>query len=74
MNYFKELIFYFRLKRAIKTADFLSRTRKRKYIVFKLNEKPFVASKKKLKLLILQKKFKNGVTIQEIENNALYIV
>lgn len=73
MNYFKELIFNFRLKRAIKKADFLSKTRKKKHIVFKLNEKPFVCSKQRIKLAIRQHKLKQHTTIQEIEKNALYI-
>ena len=68
-----KLLFNYRLKKAVKKADEFANLRPRKYLVIMYKGKPLVISKQKLKLWKTQKKFKKGITLEQIEKGALYI-
>jgi len=69
MNW-KQRIFEFRLKRAIKKAHKLKELTKYKYFVILWKGKPKVIPKQTLKRWIKRKRLKG--TIQQIEQTALY--
>ena len=69
----KELLFKYRLKKAIKEADRESRLFKRKYLVIVFAGKPKAYRKSALKELINRRAmFKKGVTVQQLEKMAYY--
>lgn len=69
----KDIIFAFRFKRAAKKADRFHHITHRKYMVFVINKRLEVLSKKELKKFIAGGVFRKGTTIAELEAKALYI-
>jgi hypothetical protein len=69
----RKMIWAFRYKRAIKKADKAAKDYNTTYMVLLYNGKLKVASRKALKNLIAQRRFKKGVTIRDFDKNALYI-
>lgn len=69
----KRLIFSFRYKRAVKQAIRLHNASGMKYYVIYINGSVKVVSKRAIKQLIATHRFRKGVTIQDIERNALFI-
>lgn len=69
----KECIWAGRYKRAVRKAKNLSALFNMTYFVILYRGKLEVIPKKNLKRLVLQRKFKSGTTIQDIEKIALYV-
>lgn len=69
----KEYIWAGRYKKAVRNAKTLSALFNMTYFVILYRGKLEVIPKKNLKRLILQRKFKSGTTIQDIEKIALYV-
>ena len=72
-QFIKDLILSYRIKRAIRLAEELSRVSKRRYLVLMVAGIPKVYSKQKLKKMITQRKFSKGTTIQDLEKKAILI-
>lgn len=72
-QFIKDLILDYRIKRAVKLARELSQVSKRKYIVLLVAGVPKVYAKQELKKMIAQRKFRKGVTIQDLERKAILI-
>ena len=72
-QFIKYIILNYRIKRAIKLAKELSQASKRKYIVLLVAGVPKVYAKQDLKKMIAQRKFRKGVTIQDLEKRAILI-
>lgn len=72
-QFIKDLILDYRIKRAVKLARELSQASKRKYIVLLVAGVPKVYAKQELKKMIAQRKFRKGVTIQDLERKAILI-
>ena len=70
---FKDIIFGFRLKRAIKKADKFRHITHRKYMVIVIKGKFEVLSKQEVKKFLSHGIFKKGITMSDIEKKALYI-
>ena len=69
----KRLIFAWRYKRAVKEAVRLSGLTGRRYLVINLNGKLWVLPKKSVRMLVATHRFKKGVTMQDIEQRALFV-
>lgn len=72
-QFIKDLILGYRIKRAIRLAEELSRVSKRRYLVLMVAGIPKVYSKQELKKMIAQRKFRKGTTIQDLEKKAILI-
>ena len=72
MNTIQKIIFNWRYKRAVRKADKLHKSTKRKYLVVVLNGKPVVLSKRKVRTLIATRHFRRGTTVRDIEDRAIY--
>lgn len=72
-QFIKDLILSYRIKRAIRLAEELSRVSKRRYLVLMVAGIPKVYSKQELKKMITQRKFRKGTTIQDLEKKAILI-
>ncbi|MEE1233582.1 MAG: hypothetical protein U0L16_10030 [Phocaeicola sp.] len=72
-QFIKDLILSYRIKRAIRLAEELSRVSKRRYLVLMVAGIPKVYSKQELKKMIIQRKFRKGTTIQDLEKKAILI-
>ena len=72
-QFIKDIILNYRIKRAVKLAHELSQASKRKYIVLLVAGVPKVYAKQDLKKMIAQRKFRKGVTIQDLEKRAILI-
>ena len=72
MNTIQKIIFNWRYKRAVRKADKLHKSTKRKYLVILLDGKPVAVSKRKVRTLVATRKFRKGVTVADIEKRALY--
>lgn len=72
-QFIKDLILSYRIKRAIRLAEELSRVSKRRYLVLMVAGIPKVYSKQELKKMIAQRKFRKGTTIQDLEKKAILI-
>lgn len=72
-QFIKDFILNYRIKRAVKLANELSQASKRKYIVLLVAGVPKVYAKQELKKMIAQRKFRKGVTIQDLERKAILI-
>lgn len=70
---FKDIIFGFRLKNAIKKADKFRHITHRKYMVIVIKGKFEVLSKQEVKKFLSHGIFKKGITMRDIEKKALYI-
>lgn len=69
----KDLIFGWRYKRAIRKATEVQRLTGRKQFIVMYNNRPVVVSKRKIRNLVATHHFKKGVTVQDIENSALFV-
>lgn len=69
----KYLIFSWRYKRAVKKAMKLSKLHGMKFYVVYLNGSLKVVPKKAIKELVARRRFRKGVTVQDIEKRALFI-
>lgn len=72
-QFIKDLILNYRIRRAVKLADELSRASRRKYLVLLVAGVPKVYSKQELKTMIRSRKFRKGTTIQDLEKKAILI-
>lgn len=72
-QFIKDLILNYRIKRAIKLAENLSKAGKRKYLVLMVAGVPRVYAKQDLKRMIAQRKFRKGTRIQDLERRAILI-
>lgn len=72
-QFIKDFILNYRIKRAIRLADELSKASRRKYLVLLVAGVPKVFSKQELKKMIAQRKFRKGTTIQDLEKKAILI-
>lgn len=72
-QFIKDIILNYRIRRAVKLADELSKASRRKYIVLLVAGVPKVYSKQDLKRMIAQRKFRKGTTIQDLEQRAILI-
>ena len=72
-QFIKDFILNYRIKRAIRLADELSKASRRKYLVLLVAGVPKVFSKQELKKMIAQRKFRKGTTIQDLEKCAILI-
>ena len=69
----KDLIFAWRYKRAMKKAVELSRLHGMKFYVIYLNGGLKVVPKKAIRELVARRRFRKGVTVQDIEKRALFV-
>jgi hypothetical protein len=72
-QFIKDIILNYRIRRAIKLAEELSKVSKRKYLVLQVAGVPKVYSKQELKKMIAGRKFRKGTTIQDLEKRAIVI-
>lgn len=72
-QFIKDLILNYRIKRAIRLAEELSRVSKRRHLVLLVAGVPKVYAKQDLKRMIAQRKFRKGTTIQDLEKKAILI-
>ena len=72
-QFIKDFNLNYRIKRAIRLADELSKASRRKYLVLLVAGVPKVFSKQELKKMIAQRKFRKGTTIQDLEKRAILI-
>ena len=69
----KDLIFAWRYKRAVKKAVELSKLHGMTFYVVYLNDGLKVVPKKAIKELVARRRFRKGVTVQDIEKRALFV-
>ena len=69
----KNIIFNYRLRRAINKANTLAQTTGLRYFVILLDKKLKVVPKRRLKYLISTRRFVKGTTIQDLERLAFHI-
>lgn len=72
-QFIKDFILNYRIRRAIRLADELSKASRRKYLVLLVAGVPKVYSKQELKTMIRSRKFRKGTTIQDLEKKAVLI-
>lgn len=72
-QFIKDMILNYRIRRAIRLARELSEVSKRKYLVLLVAGVPKVFSKQELKKMIAQRRFRRGITIQDLEKRAILI-
>lgn len=72
-QFIKDFILNYRIRRAIKLAEELSRVGKRRYLVLMVAGVPKVYSKQELKTMVRSRKFRKGTTIQDLEKKAILI-
>lgn len=69
----KDLIFAWRYKRAVKKAVVLSKLYGMKFYVICLNGKIKIVPKRAIRDLVARRRFRKGVTVQDIEKRALFV-
>lgn len=69
----KDLIFTWRYKRAVKKAVELSKLYGMKFYVICLNGKIKIVPKRAIRDLVARRRFRKGVTVQDIEKRALFV-
>jgi hypothetical protein len=69
----KDLIFAWRYKRAVKKAVELSKLYGMKFYVICLNGKIKIVPKRAIRDLVARRRFRKGVTVQDIEKRALFV-
>lgn len=72
-QFFKKQVFLYKRKKAIAKAQELQALDGKRYLVLNIGGRPTVVSKQRLKQLIAQGQFAKGVTIDTLENKALFI-
>lgn len=73
IQFIKDMILNYRIRRAIRLVGELSEVSKRKYLVLMVAGVPKVYSKQELKRMIARRKFRKGTTIQDLEKRAILI-
>lgn len=71
MTFISKIIYGYRVKRAIKKANWLARETKYRYYVLVLNGKPTIYRKKDLKIMIARGYFK-GMKVEDLDRIALH--
>ena len=69
----KKYYFAWRYKRAVRKANKLAGIFGMKYYVINLNGSLKVIPKQTIKELVRRKRFRKGVTVDDIERHALYV-
>lgn len=69
----KKYFFAWLFKRAVRTANERARFFRMKYYVIYLNGSLKVVPKQTIKELVKRNRFRKGVTVDDIEKNALYV-
>ncbi len=69
----RKMIFAWRFKRAVRSANELSAMFGRRYYVINMGGSLKVVPKQTIKELIKRKRFVKGTTVETIERHALYI-
>lgn len=69
----KKYYFAWRFKRAVRTANERARIYGMKFYVIYINSSLKVVPKQAIKELVKRKRFKKGVTVDDIERNALFV-
>lgn len=72
-QFIKDFILNYRIRRAVRLADELSKASRRKYLVLLVAGVPKIYSKQELKTMIRSRKFRKGTTIQDLEKKAILI-
>jgi pantothenate kinase len=72
-KFFKQCIFAFRYKRAVRRANSMACLTGLRYFVILINGNIRVVPKKTIKELIHRRRFRSGTTIADIERCALFI-
>lgn len=72
-QFIKDFILNYRIRRAIRLADELSKASRRKYLVLLVAGVPKVYSKQELKTMLRSRRFRKGTTIQDLEKKAILI-
>lgn len=67
------MIFAWRYKRAVKKAVELSKLYGMKFYVICLNGKIKIVPKRAIRDLVARRRFRKGVTVQDIEKRALFV-
>lgn len=70
---FRRYVFAWRYRRAVKKAKELAALFGMRYYVISLNGKLKVVPKQTIKELIRRKRFRKGVTVDDIEKAALFV-
>lgn len=73
VKWVRKQFFNIQLKMAVRQAKSYSSLFDKKYMVVLLFGTPKAVSKQQLKRLLIQRMFKKGTTIQDIEKRAFYI-
>lgn len=69
----KKYIFAWRFKRAVRTAKERAKLLNMKFYVIYINGSLKVVPKQTIKELVKRKRFRKGVTVDDIESNALFV-
>lgn len=69
----KKYLFAWRFKRAVRTANERARIYGMKFYVIYINGSIKVVPKQAIKELVKRKRFRKGVTVDDIERNALFV-
>lgn len=73
IQFIKDMILNYKIRRAIRLAGELSKVEKRKYMVLMMAGVPKIYSKQELKRWIAMRKFRRGTTIRDLEKRAILI-
>lgn len=73
ITFFKDLIFAWRYKRAVKKADKLAKIFGMKYLVLYWDGSFKVVPKQNIRKLVAQRRFQKGIKAADIERKALYV-
>lgn len=73
IQFIKDMILDYKIRRAIRLAGELSKVEKRKYMVLMVAGVPKIYSKQELKRWIAMRKFRRGTTIRDLEKRAILI-
>lgn len=73
IQFIKDMILNYKIRRAIRLAGELSKVEKRKYMVLMVAGVPKIYSKQELKRWIAMRKFRRGTTIRDLEKRAILI-
>ena len=73
IGFIKRLVFAWRFKQAVRKAVELSKLYGMKFYVIRLNGKIKVVPKRTIKELVARRRFRKGVTVQDIEKRALFV-
>lgn len=73
MKTLRNLIFHYRLKRAVKRANELHALTGCRYLVILWKSRPLAIQRREMKQWIATRKLRKGITIRDIEQRALYI-